>query len=157
MEGLNEKKMNKAATYIAKLSLLCCCLFFIPFISAAQTRGKVEVVKDPLIDTLIARRPYLNKTITSSGGTEISSSGFRLQIYFGSSRQAANDAQAKFLNDFPEIPTYISYIEPNFKVQVGDFRTRLEAQKLQNQLNGMFSSFFIIPTKINPPKSENAE
>ena len=147
--------MTKAATYIAKLSLLCCCLFFIPFISFAQTRGKVEVVKDPLIDTLIARRPYLNKTL--SGGSETSSSGFRLQIYFGSSRQAAYDAQAKFVNEFPETPTYISYIEPNFKVQVGDFRTRLEAQKLQSELTGMFSSFFIIPTKINPPKSENAE
>ena len=147
--------MKKTATYIGTLRLLCCCIFFAPQISSAQTRGKVEVVKDPLIDTLIARRPYLNKTISSSG--EASSNGFRLQIYFGSSRQAAYDAQAKFMNDFPEIPTYISYIEPNFKVQVGDFRTRLEAQKLQSELNGMFSSFFIIPTKINPPKSENAE
>ena len=147
--------MNKTATYIAKLSLLCCCLFFIPFISSAQTRGKVEVVKDPLIDTLIARRPYLSKTV--SGGGESSSNGFRLQIYFGSSRQSAYDAQAKFMNEFPDTPTYVSYIEPNFKVQVGDFRTRLEAQKLQSELTGMFSSFFIIPTKINPPKSENAE
>jgi hypothetical protein len=147
--------MSKAAIYIASLGLLFCCIFFAPQVSVAQTRGKVEVIKDPLIDTLIARRPYLNKTIASGG--EASSNGFRLQIYFGSSRQAAYDAQAKFTNEFPEIPTYISYVEPNFKVQVGDFRTRLEAQKLQSELNGMFSSFFIIPTKINPPKSDNAE
>jgi hypothetical protein len=147
--------MNKAATYIATFSLLCCCIFFAPLVSSAQTRGKVEVIKDPLIDTLIARRPSLNKTISGAG--ETSSNGFRLQIYFGSSRQAAYDAQAKFANEFPETPTYISYIEPNFKVQVGDFRTRLEAQKLQSELNGMFSSFFIIPTKINPPKTDNAE
>jgi hypothetical protein len=147
--------MKKSAFYLAKLSFVMCCLFFIPFISSAQTRGKVEVVKDPLIDTLIARRPYLNKTV--SGGGETSSSGFRLQIYFGSSRQAAYDAQSKFVNEFPETPTYISYVEPNFKVQVGDFRTRLEAQKLESELTGMFSSFFIIPTKINLPKSENAE
>jgi hypothetical protein len=147
--------MSKAATYIATISLLCCCIFFAPLVSSAQTRGKVEVVKDPLIDTLMARRPYLNKTV--SGGGETTSSGYRLQIYFGSSRQAAYDAQAKFTNEFPETPTYISYVEPNFKVQVGDFRTRLEAQKLQSELSGMFSSFFIIPTKINPPKSDNAE
>ena len=147
--------MKNVVFKVAKLSLLCCCIFFAPLVSSAQTRGKVEVVKDPLIDTLIARRPYLNKTIASGG--DITSGGFRLQIYFGSSRQAAYDAQAKFVNEFPEIPTYISYVEPNFKVQVGDFRTRLEAQKLQSELNGMFSSFFIIPTKINPPKSDNAE
>jgi hypothetical protein len=125
-----------------------------PLVSSAQTRGKVEVVKDPLIDTLIARRPHLNKTIL---GGETGSSGFRVQIYFGSNRQAAYDAQAKFINEFPETPTYISYTEPNFKVQVGDFRTRLEAQKLQSELTGMFNTVFIIPTKINPPKSDNAE
>lgn len=137
---------------MAKLFFTVCCFFLIPLFSSAQTRGKVEVVKDPLIDTLIARRPYLTKNIP--GGSDVSSSGYRVQIFFGSNRQAAYDAQAKFINDYPEIPTYISYIEPNFKVQAGDFRTRLEAQKLQSELNGMFSTLFIIPTKINPPKSD---
>jgi len=145
--------MKNAASYIAKISLLGCCIFFAPLFSSAQTRGKVEVVKDPLIDTLIARRPQLNKTI---GVSESTSSGYRLQIYFGSNRQSAYNAQAKFISDYPDVPTYVTYIEPNFKVQVGDFRTRLEAQKLQSDLNGMFSSLFIIPTKINPPKSDSS-
>jgi len=143
--------MKNASNYIAILPALICCLLFIPLMSSAQTRGKVEVIKDPLIDTFAARRPYLSKTIT---GTDPASSGFRVQIFFGSNRQAAYDAQAKFTNEFPEIPTYVSYIEPNFKVQAGDFRTRLDAQKLESELNGMFSTLFIIPTKINPPKSE---
>jgi hypothetical protein len=144
--------MKNAASYIAKLSLLGCCIFFAPSFSSAQTRGKVEVVKDPLIDTLIARRPQLGKTI---GISETTSSGYRVQIYFGSNRQAAYNAQAKFMYDYPDVPTYITYIEPNFKVQVGDFRTRLEAQKMQSELNAMFSSLFIIQTKINPPKSDS--
>ena len=49
--------MKKAISYKAKLSLIRCCFFFMLFFyrhSFAQTRGKVEVVKDPLIDTLIA-------------------------------------------------------------------------------------------------------
>lgn len=143
--------MKNAASYIAKLSLLGCCIFFMPLFSVAQTRGKVEVVKDPLIDTLMARRPFLGKTIAGEGTT---SNGFRVQIYFGSNRQAAYNAQAKFANEYPETPTYVSYIEPNFKVQAGDFRTRLEAQKLQSELKDMFSILFIIPTKINPPKTD---
>jgi hypothetical protein len=142
--------MKNASTYWLK-TLLCVCVFLLPFLASAQTRGKVEVVKDPLIDTFAARRPYLNKTIL---GTDAGTGGFRVQIYFGSNRQAAYDAQSKFMNEFPDIPTYISYIEPNFKVQAGDFRSRLEAQKLQSQLTGMFSTLFIIPTKINLPKSE---
>ena len=144
--------MKNASIYLLKLSVICCCIFFIPSVSHAQTRGKVEVIKDPLIDTFIARRAAIGKTVL---GGEAGSSGFRVQIYFGSSRQAAYDAQTKFLNEYPETPTYISYIEPNFKVQVGDFRSKLEAQKLQSQLTGMFPSMFIIPTKINPPKSES--
>ncbi|HWZ02068.1 MAG TPA: SPOR domain-containing protein [Mucilaginibacter sp.] len=145
--------MKNAASYIAKLGLLGCCIFFAPMFSSAQTRGKVEVVKDPLIDTFIARRPQLNKTI---GVSESTSSGYRVQIYFGSNRQSAYNAQAKFMSDYPEVSTYVTYTEPNFKVQVGDFRTRLEAQKMQSDLNGMFSSLFIIPTKINLPKSDSS-
>lgn len=145
--------MKNAASYIAKLSLFGCCICFAPLFSSAQTRGKVEVIKDPLIDTFIARRPQLNKTIGVSEGI---SSGYRVQIYFGSNRQAAYSAQAKFMGDYPDVPAYVSYIEPNFKVQVGDFRTRLEAQKMQSDLRGMFSSLFIIPSKINPPKSDSS-
>ncbi|MBB3054524.1 SPOR domain-containing protein [Mucilaginibacter gotjawali] len=143
--------MKNAASYIAKLGLSGCCIFFAPLVSSAQTRGKVEVVKDPLIDTFIARRPQLNKT---PGAGESTSSGYRVQIYFGSNRQSAYSAQAKFMSDYPDVPTYVTYTEPNFKVQVGDFRTRLEAQKLQSDLKGMFSTLFIIPTKINPPKPD---
>jgi UDP-2,3-diacylglucosamine pyrophosphatase LpxH len=35
--------------------------------------------------------------------------------------------------EFPEMRTYISYREPNFKVRAGDFRTRLEARKLMQE------------------------
>jgi hypothetical protein len=150
--------MGKTVSYYkAKFSPISHCLFFmlffLPAVLHAQTRGKVEVVKDPLVDTLIARRPSLNKNIVTG---EESTNGYRVQIFFGSNRQAAYNAQAKFKNDYPEIRTYITYTEPNFKVQVGDFRTRLEAQKLENELNQQFSSLFIISQKINPPKADTS-
>jgi SPOR domain len=148
--------MKNAASYLkAKISWISCCIFFVLFIlpglSHAQTRGKVEVVKDPLIDTLIARRASLSKGV---GLTEESASGFRVQIFFGSNRQDAYSAQARFSGQYPDIRTYVLYTEPNFKVQVGDFRTKLEAQKLQNDLRDKFTSLFIIPGKINPPKTD---
>jgi hypothetical protein len=124
---------------------------FLPALASAQTRGTVQVIKDPLIDTLIARRASLNKGGAIGGGEE-SINGYRVQIFFGSSRQAAYDAQAKFNQEYPEFRTYIIYNEPNFKVRAGDFRTRLEAQKLVQEIRPMFNSLFIIPEKINPPK-----
>ena len=151
-------KMKNAVSYFkTKFGKISYCVFFImffvPALSSAQTRGKVEVVKDPLIDTLIARRSTLSKTNNITG--EEQTNGFRVQIFFGSSRQGAYDAQAKFNDEYPELRTYIVYNEPNFKVRAGDFRTRLEAEKLVKELAPMFTSLFIIPEKINPPKTDS--
>jgi hypothetical protein len=150
--------MKNALSYSqAKFSQIRYCIFFVaiflPALASAQTRGTVQVIKDPLIDTLMARRASLNKGSTTSGGEE-TSRGYRVQIFFGSSRQAAYDAQAKVNEEYPELRTYISYIEPNFKVRAGDFRTRLEAQKLASEVRSMFSTIFIIPEKINIPKTD---
>jgi len=151
---------NALSYYHANFSKIRCCIFFmsilLPALASAQTRGTVQVIKDPLIDTLIAKRPSLGKTAVTvgGGGEESSSRGYRVQIFFGSSRQAAYSAQAKFNEEYPELRTYISYSEPNFKVRAGDFRTRLEAQKLVQEIRQMFTSLFIIPEKINPPKTD---
>jgi len=150
--------MKNAASYLkTKIGWISGCIFFVLFIlpalSHAQTRGKVEVVKDPLIDTLIARRASLGKNVAIS---DDAANGYRVQIFFGSNRQEAYNAQARFLEEYPETRTYILYTEPNFKVQVGDFRTKLEAQKLQNDLRDKFTSLFIIQGKINPPKTDSS-
>ncbi|MEO7213415.1 SPOR domain-containing protein [Mucilaginibacter sp.] len=144
----------------AKLSLIKFCSFFVLiFLSAAasaQTKGKVVVVRDPMFDTLLAKRALLNR----GGGGSVTGSrvytsnyGYRLQIYSGSNRNAAYAAQARFNGEFPEMRTYISYHEPNFKVKAGDFRSRLEAEKMKAQLQSTFSAMFIVSERINPPKT----
>jgi len=152
--------MKKALSYYkAKFSPIRCCFFFVlilaPFFSFSQTRGRVEVVKDSLIDTLIAKRSGLLKTNTTTPIAE-QEYGYRVQIFFGSNRQAAYSAQAKFKDEYPEFRTYITYTEPNFRVQAGDFRTRLEAEKLKSELIRSFTSLFIISGKINPPKTDTS-
>jgi len=151
--------MNNASSHSkTKFSIGGYCIAFIistiPALAFAQTRGKVEVIKDPLIDTLIARRPTLNRINLNTGEETVN--GYRVQIFFGSSRQAAYAAQEKFREEYPDLRTYITYVEPNFKVQAGDFRTRLEAEKLRNELTQMFSAMFIISGKINPPKVDTS-
>lgn len=120
--------------------------------ASAQTRGKVEVIKDPRVDTLAAKRAELNK----AAGLD-QAMGFRVQIFTGSNRKDAYNAQAKFQQEFPDIRSYIIYSDPNFKVRAGDFRTRLDAEKLQDQLKKWFDGTFIITEKINPPQSEGNE
>jgi hypothetical protein len=118
----------------------------------AQTRGKVEVIKDPLVDSLIAKRFSLGGvTGTDAAG---SSYGYRVQFFSGSNRKDAYNAQNRLQQQYPELRTYIIYREPNFKVKAGDFRTRLEAEKLVQDLRSSFTSLFIISEKINLPKTD---
>ena len=125
--------------------------------AAAQTRGKVTVVKDSRIDSLMALRIALSKTPNTAAGAyaPASTNGFRVQIFTGSNRADAYNAQSKFNEMYPEMKTYIIYNEPNFKVRAGDFRTRLEASKLMEQVRAQFASVFIIPEKINLPRNND--
>jgi len=127
-------------------------LFCTPFCLFAQTRGTLTVVKDPLLDTLIARRAFLNKINNITGDDGVN--GFRVQIYFGSNRQDAYSAMAKFNSQVQGLRSYINYTEPNFKVLAGDFRTHLEAEKLMQLLSPNFTTLFIVPDKINLSKTD---
>lgn len=125
-------------------------LLLVSSTSTAQTKGKVEVVKDPRVDTLIARRAELNKAV----GADLVN-GYRVQIFTGPNRKDAYSIQSKFQEEFPDIRTYVIYNEPNFKVRVGDFKNRMDAEKLQDDLKKWFTGMFIITEKINPPKTDN--
>lgn len=127
-------------------------LLLIAGTSFAQS-GKVTVVKDPLIDSLIARRIALTKGV-SSNGTPITVYGYRVQVFFGTNRKEAYNEQARFKSLYPEYSTYLSYTQPNYRVKVGDFRSRAEAQKLMTELRSEFPTLFIFSEQINPLKAD---
>ncbi|WEK19054.1 MAG: SPOR domain-containing protein [Candidatus Pedobacter colombiensis] len=141
------------------LTGLLCCFSAVAF---AQTKGVVSVVKDPMIDSLIAKRIELNlkSAATSTPGTAgsgrpgttlVSQMGYRVQIFYGSDRREVFNEQSKFNSSYPELNTYITYKQPNYYLRVGDFRTRLEAQHLMNELRQIFPTLFIFREKINAP------
>ncbi|MNY58909.1 hypothetical protein D3C86_1953020 [compost metagenome] len=80
--------------------------------------------------------------------------GYRVQIYYGSDRREVYNEQGRFNSSYPELNTYITYKQPNYYLKVGDFRTRLEAQRLLNELRPMFPTLFIFREKINAPNLE---
>lgn len=132
-------------------------LVFLLFIKLAvgQTKGQVIEVKDPLIDSLIAKRIELNaaKPTTTNPATKtiVSDMGYRVQVFYGLDRREAFNQQNKFKSLYPNLRTYITYKEPNYYLRVGDFRTRLEAQQLLTELRPNFPTLFIFREKINAP------
>jgi len=138
-------------------TLIICCFSLASF---AQKRGVVTVVKDPLIDSLIKRRIELSKKTTTvtirKDGPIVSQMGYRVQIFYGSDRREVFSEQQRFKSSYPKINTYITYKEPNYYLRAGDFRTRLEAQRMMNELRPVFATLFVIREKINAPSLEQS-
>lgn len=78
--------------------------------------------------------------------------GFRVQIaaFSGTnSKTSAFNLRDRFQLDYPTVQAYIVFEEPNFKVKVGDFRTRLEAHAFLQEIKETYKGY-IIRDNINP-------
>ena len=64
----------------------------------------------------------------------------------------ARAVKAQFERAFPDIPIYLSYVEPHFRLRAGDFRNRVEAEKCLRQIKPRFKEAFVTKDKINKPK-----
>jgi hypothetical protein len=79
--------------------------------------------------------------------------GFRVQIYFGTDKAKAREMKSRFLATYAsEAHAYEIYEQPNFKVRVGDFRSRLEAYRFLKKIRADFPASFIVASKIEMPK-----
>lgn len=78
--------------------------------------------------------------------------GFRVQVFFGSTKQTALQTKTDYSELFKDVETYIIYDIPYFKVRVGNFRTHLEAQKLLVLAKINYPSAFIVKDQIVIPE-----
>ncbi|MCK5730638.1 MAG: SPOR domain-containing protein [Draconibacterium sp.] len=115
----------------------------------------LRVNHDPRLDKMVNWHIEKNKKIN---GVE----GFRVEIFFNSGMDAlelARNKKVAFLSKYPDYSVNIKYDAPNFKVRVGDFRTKNEALKLLKTINRSYPMAFIVPDIINFPllKTKNYE
>lgn len=127
-----------------RLRRSCRCLLpplLVCITSSAFCQSTIEIIRDPRVDTLVSRYAQVHHK-------KASISGFRIQIAAGSNRTSIYKIKSEFYTLFPEIKQYLIYQAPNFKLRVGDYRTRLEAYKDLQKLLPMFRGAFIIPDEI---------
>ena len=111
--------------------------------------GNIEIVKDSRINALVEKQ---SEVIPPAINPQID--GFRIQLFFDSDKSQINSAKAKFMSYYKTIDTYVTYNAPNFFLKVGDFRTRLEAEKIKAEIEAEFPTSFIVTEKINLPRLE---
>jgi hypothetical protein len=63
----------------------------------------------------------------------------------------AEEVKEKFLEKNETIPAYLLFTAPYYRVRVGDFRTRLEAEKFLQKINRTYPNAWIIKDEINFP------
>ncbi|RCS26257.1 SPOR domain-containing protein [Polaribacter sp. WD7] len=70
--------------------------------------------------------------------------GFRIQLYNGN-EQKSRKIRARFRAEFPGYITKLVYKSPEWKVQVGNYKTKLEADKDLLIFREKFSGIIVIP------------
>jgi hypothetical protein len=113
--------------------------------------GAVVIHRDSRIDTLIKHHIQFNQ---SRDGIQ----GYRIHVFFDAgnlSLRRATEAAEHFQTLFPGDTAYISFSEPYYRVRVGDFRTRLDAEGYLQKINSDYPNAFVIRDQINFPKLED--
>jgi hypothetical protein len=102
---------------------------------------------DPRLALLTASKGKSSGTSQHAGAIH-SGRGFRVQLYNGNDRSKAMQMKLDFMRRVPGVRTYMTYIQPQYRLKVGDFRSRSEAQKLVKDINAFYSPLMIVPDII---------
>ena len=113
-------------------------LLFIAFTSTAlySQESNITIQQDPKFDQLLKEKRKINSSITVNDR-------YKIQIFYGDndgSRKALTD----FKRDFKELDGTIIFNSPSYKVWVGNFKTKLEAERNLLELKKKYPGALLI-------------
>lgn len=117
------------------LLIFCILLFLGPTEVFAQT-GVVTLEQDPRIGELMELKTRLQKENKLTDG-------YTIQLFYGNLNKA-NTTINEYRNKYNSWPASIEYETPNYKVWVGNFYSRLEADRALIEVRTSFPSAFIL-------------
>ena len=119
--------------------------------------GSIVVHKDPRLDLLVKKQVQINEE-TSRDSRRVAK-GFRLMVITTNNRDEAIAAKTKVYTYFPELKAYMWHQSPYYKLKVGNFKERKEAEDYQKRLNIYFpKGVFIMSDRVEvKPDKGNSE
>ena len=119
----------KKLSFLSSIILLASAAF-------AQDSNSVVVHKDPRIDLLMRKQVEINET--SIRNSRRTAQGYRILVINTNSRTKAMDAKTTIYQRFPELQAYMMYQSPFYKLKVGNFRERTEADNYIREIQRIF-------------------
>jgi hypothetical protein len=137
----------------------CVCLSQDSLFITKTNSPTVSIKKDPKLDLLIKKQIQINEE-TSRNARRLEK-GYRLLVISTTLRDEALAAKTKVYTAFPELKAYLFHQSPYYKVKVGNFKERKEADSYQRRLEllfpkGVFVINDIIEVKLKLPGEEEA-
>ena len=126
--------------------LVAICFWVFGFLNA---QGQVVENAPEQLSHLVEKHIATNKLNTGK------LMGFCVQICFESgsnSRDRAERYRVSFLSKYPKYSAHLTFKEPNFRVRVGDFRTRSEARGFREKILADFPQSFVVKDEVRYPK-----
>lgn len=108
----------------------------------AQTEdGVVRIESSAHVDQMLTQKKEYNKSLEKF-------QGFKIQIYYGSEKKCY-EVKDEFTSLFPDIATSIIFSTPQWKLQIGNYRTRLEADHAMVGIKKEYPSAIVLATEID--------
>ncbi|MFA7445796.1 MAG: SPOR domain-containing protein [Flavobacteriaceae bacterium] len=102
---------------------------------SAQDSG-VTVNQDPKFEQLLDEKRKINSSITANDR-------YKIQIFYGDI-QNARKVLAEFQKNFPNLDATIIFSSPNYKVQVGNFKTKIEADRNRQEILTTYQDALVV-------------
>ncbi|MDR2130566.1 MAG: SPOR domain-containing protein [Odoribacteraceae bacterium] len=123
------------------------------------TRGEVQIAGDPRVEQLLNLMIAVNKRRNVFPG-------YRVQLFSANTSRVKIDSLQRYVSrfeeQFPGVRTYLQYVDPDFKIRVGNFKTKIEAIPLLKKIRKKYPSSYIVRDMIHlkdllVPEPEAAE
>ena len=118
-----------------KIILPCLFIGLSTYYANAQDQN-VTVNQDPKFEQLLNEKRKINTSLSVNDS-------YKIQIYSGSS-EIAKKTLNEFRLEFAAIDATIVFNTPNYKVWVGNYRTRIEAEKTLLDIKDRYKNVLLI-------------
>ena len=105
--------------------------------------ARVVLHQDSALDVRLSRN---SGTLKVDKDGNIATQGYRIQLFSDNKRNSREEAELRsdvVAQDMPQIPIYVTYLSPFWRLRVGDYRTYEEANVQMQKLKKKFPKYSV--------------